>query len=156
MNLLNYKITPIWKISVKDGKTSMSDSEWDRYRKWLLSHEGEYEFIIKKKFKKRSLPQNAWCHGVIVPMIGNEIGEEDHNKVFALLKSKFLSKTEHIAGKDGKWEEVNIVGRTSKLSTEQFGIFCEKCRKWASEFLGIVIPDPDPSYRDYPVLIEHD
>jgi len=153
---MKYKIIPIWKISIKDGKTSMADEEYSRYRKWMLSHGGDYEFIIQKKFKKRSLPQNAWFWGGILPMIAEEMGEEDENEVFATLKSKFLSKTKHIAGKNGQWEEVKIVGRSSKLTTDQFSVFIERCRKWAGEFLGITIPDADPSYRDYPVLIKHD
>lgn len=155
MSLMKYKIIPIWKITVKDGKTEMSDEEFGRYRKWLLSHSGDYEFIIKKKFKKRSLPQNNYFHGVVIPMIAEEIGEQDEAEVKALLKAKFLSKEKVIAGKD-KWETVKIVGRSSKLDTNTFGIFIEKCRQWASEFLGLVIPDPDPNYNAHPILIEED
>lgn len=152
---LNYNITPIFKISVKDGKTSMTDNEYGRYRKWCLSQQGEFEFIIKRKFKQRSLPANAYFHGVVVPMIAEEIGEEPA-ETKALLKAMFLSKEKAVAGKDNKWEMVKIVGRTSKLSTHHFGLFVEKCRQWASSFLGLVIPDPSKEHNSEPVLINED
>lgn len=151
-----FKITPIFKINIKDGKTSMSDDEYFRYRKMVLSLEGDYEFIVKKKFKKRSLPQNAYFHGVIVPMIADSIGEQDQNEIKAILKSKFLSKEKPLAGKDNQWEMIKIVGRTSKLSTDNFSIFVEKCRTWASSFLGINIPDPDPEHAAHAIMYDED
>jgi hypothetical protein len=154
--LLKYKITPIWKIEVKDGKTRMPEDEFSRYKKWLLSHQGGYEFTIKKKFKKRSLPQNSWYWGVIVPMIAEEIGEDDLNEVHAYLKAKFLSKEKAVAGKDGQWDKTIVVGRTAKLDTHSFGLFVEKVRRWASSFLGLNIPDPNPEYNSQAVLIDDD
>ncbi len=154
--LLKYKITPIFSGEVKDGKFKMSDSDFERYWKWLLSHSGKYQFIIKKVFKKRSLPQNNWYWGVILPMIADEMGEENHDEVHAILRSKFLSKTKVIKGKNGELEEVKITGRTHKLSTHLFSIYVEKCRKFGAEFYGLNIPDPDPNYDSYPVLINED
>src|SRR3990167_1344025 len=153
---LKYKITPIFKVSVKDGKTTMSDAEYSRYRKWCLSQNGEFEFVIQRKFKRRSLPQNSYFHGVVLPMIAEEMGEEDLGEVKAILKAKFLSKEKHLAGKENQWETTNIVGRTSKLTIEQFGIFIEKCRMWASKFLGMDIPNPDPEYNSEAILINED
>lgn len=151
----HFKITPIWKISVRDGKTSMTDEEFRRYRKWCLSNEGDYEFIIKKKFKGRSLPQNGWFHAVIVPMVADAMGEENLNEAKATLKAMFLSKTKVIKGVDGQLQEITIVGRTSKLSTSGFGFFTNKCRIWAAKFLGINIPDPTKDHN-YPMLIDED
>jgi len=153
-DLLRHKIIPIWKIEVKDGKSQMAEDEFSRYQKWLLSHQGQYEFIIKKKFKKRGLKMNAYYWGVVVPLIASEIGE-DENVTHALLKTKFLSKEMVIAGKGG-WDKVTIAGRTSKLDTHQFSIYLEKVIVWASSWLGLVIPDPDQDHNAYPILIETD
>lgn len=151
--MYNFKITPIWKIQVKDGKYTFSPEEESRLHKWLLSHEGDYEFVIRKKFNKRSLPQNAYFHGVVLPMIADAMGEENLAEVKAILKTKFLSKEKVLAGKENQFETVQIVGRTSKLKTDTFGFFVEKCRMWASKFLGVNIPDPDPEYNQHPVFL---
>jgi len=153
--MLKYKIIPIFKGEVIDGKFKMADEDYSRYVKWLLSHSGKYQFIIKKVFRKRSIPQNSYYWGVVLPMIAKEMGEDDLNEAHALMKAKFLSKEKVIAGKNG-WEKVTIVGKSSKLSTHDFGIFLEKVIRWASSFLELHIPDPDPEYNSQPIMIEDD
>lgn len=152
---MKYKITPIFKGQIEQGKFKMADEDFSRYQKWLLSHGGEYQFIIQKKFKKRSLPANAYFHGVVIPMIAEETGM-DEAEVKAFLKAKFLSKEVVMAGKDNQWETAVIVGRSSKADSHTFGLFLEKCVAWASSFLGLVIPEPDPDHNNYPILIDND
>lgn len=150
------KITPIIKGEVKDGRLILPAPEFEKHIKHLLSLKGEVEFIVKKKFQKRSLPANGYFHGVVVKMIAEETGMEPA-EVKAFLKAKFLSKEVVIAGKDNQWETAVIVGRTSKADVEMFGIFLEKCVAWASMFLGLIIPPPDPKHADYKdLLIEED
>lgn len=124
-----------------------------RWRQFCKDHEGK---LVKVELPKaiRSLPQNAWFHGVIVPMIAHEIGEDDLGYVKAILKAKFLSKEAVLAGKDGKWDKATVTGRTSRLTKVQFGEFCERCRRWASEFLGLDIPDPQSEI--IPFLLDED
>lgn len=133
----------------------MPEEDWSRYQKWLLSHSGKWEFVIQKKFKKRSLPANAYFHGVVLPMIAEETGM-DELEVKAFLKAKFLSKEVAVAGKDNQWDTARIVGRTSQTDGYTFGLFLEKCIAWASQFLGCEIPPPDPDHNAYPVLIDLD
>ena len=149
------KIIPIFQTEVIEGQMKMTDEEYNRYRKWLWTKSGKLQFILKKQFRKRSLPQNAYFHSVIVPMIAEEVGE-DEVRIKALLKSMFLSRKITIKGKNGEEKTETIVGRTSKLNTEQFAIFIDKCIVWSSSFLGIIIPDPDPNHNAYPILIEED
>ena len=106
--------------------------------------DGRYHFTIKKK-NNRSLPQNAYYHGCIVPEIKRgmyEIGYDEisTNQVHELLKAKFLQK-EIINKHDG--EVIYVPGSTAKLTTIEFNEFIEKCQKFAAEYLGIVIADPN-------------
>ena len=144
-----HKITPIFNAEVKEGQLLMTDDEYHTYRKWLWTRHGKVQFIIKKYFKKRSTPQNAWYWSAIIPMIADEMGEADHNYVHALMKSIHLSKKVSIRNKT-----YTVVGRTSKLNSSEFGEYCERIRSWASMELGLNIPDPDPDHNARPVLID--
>ena len=106
--------------------------------------DGRYHFTIKKK-NNRSLPQNSYYHGCIVPEIKRgmyEIGYDEisTNEVHELLKAKFLQK-EIINKHDG--EVILVPGSTATLTTIEFNEFIEKCQKFAAEYLGIVIADPN-------------
>ena len=106
--------------------------------------DGRYFVTIKKK-NNRSLPQNAYYHGCIVPEIKRgmyEIGYDEisTNQVHELLKAKFLQK-EIINKHDG--EVILVPGSTATLTTIEFNEFIEKCQKFAAEYLGIVIADPN-------------
>jgi len=106
--------------------------------------DGRYHFTIKKK-NNRSLPQNAYYHGCIVPEIKRgmyEIGYDEisTNQVHELLKAKFL-QNEIINKHDG--EVILVPGSTATLTTIEFNEFIEKCQKFAAEYLGIVIADPN-------------
>jgi len=143
------KIIPIFQTEVIEGQMKMTDEEYNRYRKWLWTKSGKLQFILKKQFRKRSLPQNAWYWSLIIPMIAEEMGEDDMDYVHALLKSIHLSKKVEIKGKI-----YTVTGKTSKLTTAQFGEYCERVRMWAAQELMLDIPDPDPDHNAYPVLID--
>lgn len=150
-----FKITPIFNAEVRDGRLVLPEEEYHRYRLFCLSQGGPTQFILRKKFKLRSLPLNAYFHGVVVPMIAEAIGEEA-SVTKALLKAKFLTKEIAVKGKEDQLETVRIVGRTSKLSSANFSLFVEKCRVFASSFLGVNIPDPDKSHNEHPIMIDED
>ena len=105
--------------------------------------DGRYFVTIKKK-NNRSLPQNAYYHGCIVPEIKRgmyEIGYDEisTNEVHEFLKAKFLQK-ETVNKNTG--EVLLVPGSTASLTTIEFNEFIEKCQKFAAEYLGIVIADP--------------
>lgn len=106
--------------------------------------DGRYYVKIEKK-NKRSLPQNAYYHGIIVPEIKRgmfEIGYDEisTNEVHEFLKAKFLQK-ETINKKTG--EVIYVPGSTAKLTIIEFNEFLEKCQRFAAEYLSIVINDPN-------------
>lgn len=103
---------------------------------------GAVEVTVKHLYAKRSLSQNAYYRGVVVPLIadaltdawGEDISEEEaHDQ----LKSLFNVRT--IDTENGT---VSLIGSTSKLTTVEFSAYVEKCVQWAASFLSINIPDP--------------
>jgi len=92
----------------------------------------EVEVTVQKKRKHRSGQQNKYYHGVVVALIAEELGytpQEAHNAL----------KVEFLTNNDGKLPRV---GSTAELTTVEFLDFIAKVQQFASEELGIFIPDP--------------
>lgn len=115
-----------------------------KFKNVIHISDGRYCVKIEKK-NRRSLPQNAYYHSVIVPEIKRgmyEIGYDEISttEVHEFIKARFLQK-EVINKKTG--EVLLVPGSTAKLTTIEFNEFIEKCQRFASEFLSVVIPDPN-------------
>lgn len=105
--------------------------------------DGRYYVSIKKK-NNRSLNQNAFYHGCIIPEFKRgfyEIGYDlTSSDVHEFLKDRFLKK--EIPNKEtGEFLEVPV--STATLTTIEFNEFISKCQQLAAEYLNIVIPDPN-------------
>jgi hypothetical protein len=62
-----------------------------------------------------------------------------------MLKLKFLKRY----SKSTQDQEILVIGSTRKLSTVEFMEYLELVGKWASEYLNIVIPEPNAeTYED--------
>lgn len=100
---------------------------------------------IEKKKKKRSLSQNAYYFGVVCSLVKNgmnEFGSEyDIEETHEFLKSRFNLK-EVVNTNTG--EVTKIPFSTTKLNTIEFMTYIERIQRFASEELGIIIPDPEP------------
>lgn len=99
---------------------------------------------LMKYQKKRSLSQNAFYHGAIVPAVtqmfrdaGNYVDEDDTHTYLKLRVGK-LSRV--IVTPDG--EVVKTLGSTAKLSTMEFENYLAMIRAWAAEY-GCVLPMPN-------------
>src|SRR5665213_2819863 len=81
---------------------------------------GEYEWEIKRYKKPRSLPQNAYLHGVLIPCFREALNEVGYDEVKTdeqaklLMKSMFLRRTvaNHETG-----EVLEYIQDTSALNT---------------------------------------
>lgn len=112
--------------------------------------DGNYKIVIEKIYNKRSNPQNAYLWGVVYPIVKQgliDAGFDEFKQDFDLemthemLKLRFLKR-------DTRSDEGNIIvflGSTRKLSTVEFMEYLSSIQKWSSEYLNIVIPDPDPN-----------
>lgn len=103
----------------------------------LLKMKGKtVQITIEERKKRRSNPQNAYYHGVVLKMIADFCGYRGEDEIAGIheeLKRKFLPKIGNL----------NITKSTSSLNTEEFSSFIENVRRWAAEELGIYIPDPN-------------
>ena len=91
------------------------------------------ELQMRKFRKKRTLPQNAFYFGVLVPTLAEHIGL-DVDEMHEQLKRHFLS--ERID------ENFARVKSTTELSTEEFSRYMEDCQRLAAEY-GVDVPMPN-------------
>lgn len=109
-----------------------------RFKAAFYGHEHKRVRVTVERFrKKRSSEQNGYYFGVIVPMIGDAIGEDDNQTVHDILKAKFNYEILVIGD-----EEIIKPKSTSKMPTSEFSDYVEKIRKWAAQFLSLYIPNP--------------
>jgi hypothetical protein len=105
----------------------------------------EVSIILDKNTKKRSNNQNAYYHGVVLPIVKAgliDAGFENYRnneQVHDLLKFRFLKTNE--SNTDGEF--IERIKSTSELSTSQFMDFIAEVQQWATEFLNVYIPEPN-------------
>lgn len=120
---------------VKEGKIQFENRE--KFFDFLSLLEGEpIQLLVEKVRTKRTLPQNAYYHGVIVKMIADEVGYANPDEVHQALKMMFLKK---FIGK----QQIPTVRSTTDLDTLEFEDYLEKVRTWAGETLNMRIPLPN-------------
>ena len=135
------------KITIRGGKLVLP------HRSQLISdiakfEDGDYVLTIEKKKKKRSLSQNAYYWGVVVPLVKkglNDVGyrmttETTHD----YLKTNFniIEIANEING-----EIISFIGSTTEMSTSQMMDYFAKITEWAAEFLGVQIPEPNEQLK---------
>lgn len=105
----------------------------------FYGHEGKRVRVTVERFRnRRSTEQNRYYFGVVVPLIGKAIGEEDNETVHEMLKAEFNYEILVIGDR-----EMRKPKSTAKLETKEFSDFMEKVRMWAAKFLELYIPDPN-------------
>lgn len=123
--------TPVFFGRVEDGRLKLH--ERDAFQQFLNRLNGKLVAVkVVKKSHQRSLSQNAYYWGVVIPLFAESQGYENE-EMHEALKFKFLQKHTDT--------ELPTVGSTADLDTGQFTEYIEKVRRLAAEY-GCVIPDP--------------
>lgn len=130
----------------------MSDAENKRR---VMSQIGQLQgwWKIEGEAKRgtRSQQQNRWYWGCIVDPFYRLLRDQDPDIVspeqaHEALKCKFLA----MPVCDPKTGEVltHAIKSTASLTTEEMADYCERCRVFLAQWFNIVVPDPDPSWRE--------
>lgn len=130
----------------KNGVLSIANRKLFDEELRALSSDKDVEVTVevKKRKRYRSGLQNRYYFGVVVHLItdalrqlGHEVDKEDvHN----FLKGKFLY-IELVNETTGEIER--IPKPTPECTTTEFMEYIEDCKRWAAQFLGIYIPEPN-------------
>lgn len=118
--------------TVESGKLKLANrQELDMY---ISLCSGEIMITISKRKKPRSLPQNNYYWGVIIPILGNHFGYNSNEMHDAL---KWLFLRQESVGKP------MTIKSTTDLSTIDFEDYASNIRKWASEEFQVFLPLPN-------------
>jgi len=106
--------------------------------------DGDYVVTVENRKKTRSIEQNRYYWGVVVPLVKeglNDIGYKlTTEAVHEFLKGQFNVK-EIVNEKSG--EILKAVGSTTELTTSGMMEYFAQIQQWATEYLNIYIPDPN-------------
>ena len=104
----------------------------------------EFEVIVRKKKRYRSIPLNRYYFGIVVVSIRNafrEFGNDvDSELVHEFLKARF-HYSEFVDEKSG--EIIKLPKSTTEMSNTEFIEYIERIKQFAAETLGIYIADPN-------------
>lgn len=112
----------------------------------IRKHEGKFiEITIKRKYKRRSIPENKYYFGVVIQIWKDLIYEEwgetwSSEQTHEFLKSHCNFK-EIVNQNTG--EIIKIPHSTSDLKIIEFEEYLEKCRRLAFDFFNVQIPLPN-------------
>ena len=129
--------------SIKGGKLNIHYR--NRFLKALsLMADCRVELIVKKVYKNRSLPQNAYYWSVIVGIAAECISEAWSEEVTSqqaheVLKSQCNAKD--LVAPDGL--VTTAPASTATLTTVEAEEYYERCRMWLKEFFGADVPLPN-------------
>jgi hypothetical protein len=125
---------------IESGKMVLQ-SRW-RMAEWLAGQKDmPVEIVIRRIRKGRSLPQNSYYWGVVIPILSQHLGYEK-DEMHEALKFEFLKIHDD--------RPLATARSTTDLSTTEFKTYIEQIQRWAAEFHGCYIPDPGEGTFDDP------
>lgn len=127
---------PDFPATVKEGQLVIPSTPALKEVLYQLKEGEAVRIKILRQKKIRSLRQNSYYWGVVLPYISRDTGHsiEELHEVF---KRMFLPR--QIVMFNGK--EYPLPGSTAKLTSQDFTEFLERVRALAGE-MGITIPSP--------------
>jgi hypothetical protein len=112
-------------------------------REWASRFKGKnIKIRIERAGSRRSHPQNAYYWSCVVEEIrlallqlGHQMTKEETHE---FLKGKFNS----VSLPNAHGEAIDVPGTTTTMTKTEFGEYIEKIAQFATEYLGIVLPQP--------------
>lgn len=130
-------LTPKFFAKIEKGKLKLNDQS--QFMAYISGLKGDYELVLKKRFKQRSNKENRYYWGVVIPLLCEYMGY-DNEEMHEAIKWKFLKKQTDL---HPKHEELPTVRSTTTLSTIEFEQLMEEIKRWAAIEFEILIPDPN-------------
>jgi hypothetical protein len=117
---------------VVNGKVEFSDV--DGWKADVKRHEGKAVFVtVERIFRQRSIPQNSYYFGIVIPCLMEWSGY-DKDEMHEALKEKFL-RIEKVEG-------LPSTRSTADLTTIEFMDYIDEIVRWAAT-QGVDIPEPN-------------
>ena len=122
---------PVWHSGRVDDGRFIPD-EPIAFKENFRQFEGRrVRVAVNLPYKRNTAAQRGYYWEVVLGMLAERIGDCSRDDVHRDVKERLLKDM------DGN------VGRTRHMNTQQFAEFIDAVVRWAAEFHGLVIPDPN-------------
>ncbi len=118
--------------------------------------DGRYQVTIESN-NNRSNPQNAYLHGVVIPLVFDGLRDagfddvRDKEDAKLVIKTLFLTRKIH---NPENGDTIPIIRKTSELTTTEMMQFIDEVIKWAAEYLNVQIPLPNEQMEMFKPAID--
>lgn len=136
--------------TVDSGRLKISNRK--QFDEDLKQFEGKrVELVLSKANKRRSNPQNAYYHAVVLPCMLQGFIDAGHtgltvDDMHEYAKERWLTKGKDLV--NPKTGEIRTVGKTTTiLSTTEMMTYIEEIARFCAEILNVVIPEPSPIWN---------
>lgn len=139
--------------SKQDDKLVLSQPEVYRaYVKGLK--DGDYAITINKPAKPKTIPQLGYYYAVILPTVFDEMLSQGNDTITVVINDELFNfpltkrniDTYLLKPKCARVREGHHIDK-SDMTIDEAMMFIDNCIRWAAEYLGCVIPDPDPNWK---------
>jgi hypothetical protein len=122
--------------------------------------DGKYLLSVKS-IKRRSTQQNAYLHGVVIPLVFEGLRNagfedvRDHEDAKMIIKDLFLRRE---IRNEKTNTSIKVICKTSELTTVEMLDFIADVQRWSIDYLNTYIPDPGeamPMFNE-PILAHYD
>ena len=108
----------------------------------------DIQITVERKKRRRSLLQNAYYFGVILPLVTSGLQDAGYRvtkeTTHEFLKSMF-NKKELVNEQTG--EILQTIGSTAQMSTSEMMDYFAEITQWSAEFLNVQIPAPNEQVK---------
>ena len=120
--------------TVENGKVKLNNRE--QFDDFILQFEGQQiQACVRKYDRSRTIPQNRYLRGVVVPIVAKEMGEANHDAVHEHLINEFGIEVVSDTG-------ITYKKRTSDYSTMEIKEYVRRIQTFYADE-GLIIPDPE-------------
>lgn len=117
----------------------------DFLRNLSLLGDCRISLTVKKTYRKRSNPQNAFYHGVVVQILQECLQDATGEPYTAAQAHETLKKEcnfKEIVNKT-TGEVGHVTSSTKTLTTTEFEEYLERCRQWIYDWFQVDVPMPN-------------
>ena len=134
---------PEWHGRVSEDGARIALQHKAAYQRWLRTKANQLVTVtVAPYMKRRSLSQNSFWFGVVVPAFGERCGYLPHE--YDCVHDELVRTL--IGLRPDCHPDLKIRVSTRSLSTAQFSRLIEDAQIFAADKLGLIVPDPDPEY----------
>lgn len=115
------------------------------FTKWLRNLKDGKHILEASPYNKRSLPQNRYLHGVLIPEFRKALNSVGYDEVKDDIQAKLIMKSMFLKRRTANKETgevIEYIQDTSDCTKEEIGILIDEVIKFCADEMNYQIPYP--------------